>query len=59
MTISKSKEIKLMVGSYHELSKEPNNNTMFETILKFAVRSISEGAKPFGVFDPKTVKFAK
>lgn len=48
-----------MVGSYHELSKEPNNNTMFETILKFAVRSISEGAKPFGVFDPKTVKFAK
>jgi hypothetical protein len=38
MTVSKVKEIKLMAGSYHELSKEPNNNTMFETVLKFAVK---------------------
>jgi hypothetical protein len=48
-----------MAGSFHELSKEPNNGVMFETLIKFAVKQITEGAKPFGVLDPKTVNFAK
>ena len=36
-TNSKIKELKLIAGSYHELSKEPNNHVMFEMILKFTV----------------------
>lgn len=36
-TVSKQKDIKLMAGSFHELSKEPNNGTMFESVLKFMV----------------------
>lgn len=43
-TTSKTKEIKLMAGSFHELSKEPNNGVMFETVLKFAVKRAAEGA---------------
>lgn len=48
-----------MAGSFHELSKEPNNGTMFETVLKFTVKLETEGAKPFGVLNPKDVIFAK
>jgi alpha-beta hydrolase superfamily lysophospholipase len=47
-TSSKNKDLKLMPGAYHELSKEPNNSVMFETILKFAVRQANDGVKPFG-----------
>jgi len=57
-TASKMKELKLMPGSFHELSKEPNNAIMFETLLKFTAKRETEGAKPFGVFNPKDVKFA-
>jgi alpha-beta hydrolase superfamily lysophospholipase len=55
-TTSARKELKLMAGSYHELSKEPNNGVFIETILKFAAAS---APKNFGVLDPKTVKFSK
>lgn len=58
-TTSTTKEIKLMAGSFHELSKEPNNGTMFETVLKFAVKRASEGAQAFGVLNPKEVNFSK
>lgn len=34
-TASKIKGLRLMAGSYHELSKEPNNNVLFEASLKF------------------------
>lgn len=34
-TASKIKTMRLMAGSYHELSKEPNNNVLFETSLQF------------------------
>jgi len=55
-TSSKLKEIKLMAGSYHELSKEPNNAVMFDSILQFAVK-VGPTAKPFGPYDVNTVKF--
>jgi alpha-beta hydrolase superfamily lysophospholipase len=55
-TVSARKELKLMAGSYHELSKEPNNGVFIETILKFTAASVP---KNFGVLDPKTVKFSK
>ncbi len=32
-TQSEFKEVTLMADSYHELSKEPNNAIMFESIL--------------------------
>lgn len=55
-TTSGRKELKLMAGSYHELSKEPNNGVFIETILKFAAAT---APKNFGVLDPKTVNFSK
>lgn len=55
-TVSKTKELKLMAGAFHELSKEPNNGTMFETVLKFMAKRVTDGAKNFGVLDSKTVK---
>lgn len=59
-TSSTVKELKLMAGSFHELSKEPNNGIMFETMLKFMAKRITDGAKPFGALDPKTgIRFAK
>jgi len=45
-----------MQGSYHELSKEPNRTTLYESVLKFMQKRISDIAKPsvpFGIFDPK------
>lgn len=45
-----------MAGSFHELCKEPNNGTMFETVLKFTTKLI-ETSKPFGVLNPKEIKF--
>lgn len=45
-----------MAGSFHELSKEPNNATMFESVLKFMSARETE-AKPFTVLDPKSIKF--
>ena len=34
-TSSKVKQLRLMAGAYHELSKEPNNHVLFEASLKF------------------------
>ena len=34
-TSSKIKQLRLMAGSFHELSKEPNNAVLFEASLKF------------------------
>ena len=34
-TSSKVKQLRLMAGAYHELSKEPNNHVLFEAALKF------------------------
>lgn len=48
-----------MAGSYHELCKEPNNATMFETVLKFCQKQLdSSEKKAFGVLDPKQIKFS-
>lgn len=59
-TTSTVKEIKLLVGSFHELSKEPNNGQMFEAVLRFIAKRVTDGAKPFGALDPKTgIRFAK
>lgn len=55
-TTSAKKELKLMAGAFHELSKEPNNGIFVETILKFCH---SSAPKNFGVLDPKTVNFSK
>ena len=46
-----------MANSYHELAKEPNRNVLFETVLKFMAKRISDKERPgkaFGNFDPKT-----
>lgn len=37
-----------MEGSYHELSKEPNNTVMFESILRFAIKRETVNQSPFG-----------
>ena len=66
-TSSKIKGIRLMAGAYHELSKEPNNNVLFETSLKFiGERLIGKTstdsivpAKPFGIFKHETVRYYK
>ena len=55
-TPAKHKEMKLMAQSYHELSKEPNRNTLFEPVLKFFIRRLKDQEKPaqaFGQLDPK------
>ena len=62
-TQSKQKELKLMAGAYHELSKEPTNHVMFESVLKFMNKRLActqIPARPFGTLNPKTdVRFAK
>jgi len=58
-TASKSKEIKLMAGSYHELSKEPNNSVLFESILKFTVKQLNESTNTFGALNIKDLRFSK
>lgn len=58
-TVSKTKEIKLMAGSFHELSKEPNNTAMFESVLKFMAKRTTEGAQKFGTLDAKSIVVAK
>ena len=49
-TASKEKQIKLMVGAYHELTKEPNNHVMFESCLRFMAERILGSNKTFGDF---------
>ncbi len=43
-----------MAGSFHELSKEPNNHQFFESMLRFIGKST---LSPFGVLDPKQFNF--
>jgi len=52
-TSSKEKQIKLMVGAYHELSKEPNNRVFFESVLRFMSERILASNKSFGNFQGK------
>ena len=47
-----------MAGSYHELSKEPNNHVLFEESLKFMGERLGP-AKPFGQFKHELVKYWK
>lgn len=63
-TTSKIKQMRLMAGAYHELSKEPNNGVLFESALKFMGERIvgkAPGipAKPFGQFKHDQVKYYK
>ena len=37
-----------MAGSYHELSKEPNNAQFFECVLKFCASRLNANVKKFG-----------
>ena len=39
-TSSQTKQLKLMVNAHHELSKEPNNGSMFEATLKFMAQRL-------------------
>ena len=53
-----------MVGAYHELSKEPNNGTFFETSLRFMGERLIGKApgvpvKPFGQFKHAEIKYYK
>ena len=55
-TPAKHKDMKLMAGSYHELAKEPNRTTLYESVLKFMQTRLADTEKPsvpFGMFDPK------
>ena len=52
-TQSKVKKLRLMVGAYHELTKEPNNATLFDASLSFMGERLVGKApgtpvKPFG-----------
>lgn len=51
-TQSKDKVIKLMVGAFHELSKEPNNHVLFESVLHFMADRLPT-SKAFGEFQGK------
>ena len=51
-TTTKDKTIKLMVGSCHELSKEPNNHVLFEAVLRF-MGDRAPKSKAFGEFKGK------
>lgn len=42
-----NKVIKLVAGAYHEISKEPNNGVMIESVLTFMESRLSD-AKAFG-----------
>jgi alpha-beta hydrolase superfamily lysophospholipase len=57
-TSSKVKELKMIAGSYHELSKEPNSHVLLESILKF-IEKQREGSRKLGEFSMKDIKFAK
>jgi len=62
-TASKVKQIRLMAGAYHELSKEPNNHVLFEATLKFMGERLVGAApeknlpQPFGDFKHQLVKY--
>ena len=63
-TTSKIKQLRLMAGSYHELSKEPNNEILFEASLKFMGERLTgkapgTPAQPFGAFKHELVKYYK
>lgn len=51
-TSSKEKQMKLIVGAYHELTKEPNNHIVFEHVLKFMSERLPS-SKAFGEFKGK------
>ena len=42
-TSSKNKQVRLLAGSYHELTKEPNNDVLFESVELI----LKEGGPPF------------
>ena len=52
-TKSETKQINMMAGSYHELSKEPNNAKFFEYMLKFVATRLSTKPKAFGKINGK------
>ena len=61
-TQSKIKGIRRLPGAFHELSKEPNNDKLFESSLKFMGERLigkAPGAKatPFGTFAHGLVKY--
>ena len=60
-TSSRVKQMKMMAESYHELTKEPNNNELFEHCFKFmGDRLTGKGApaaKALGDFDHRIVKY--
>ena len=47
-----------MLNAHHELTKEPNNGSMFEATLKFMAQRLQQ-AKPFGAFNIQEVRVAK
>ena len=49
-TQSPQKQIKLMAGAFHELSKEPTNAVLFESCMKFMAERINGTKKTFGEF---------
>ena len=60
-TSSQIKEMKMIRGAYHELSKEPNNHDFFEYMLKFMAARLKPGvgcARNFGSFSSNQVRFA-
>ena len=52
MTSSADKNFKLMAGAYHETTKEPNRDVIFESALKFFAQRLHK-SKEFGAFNPK------
>ena len=63
-TASKIKTLRLMAGAYHELTKEPNNNVLFEASLKFmGDRLVASGTdsatQSFGIFKHESVRYYK
>lgn len=61
LTKSKVRQMKLMPGAYHELTKEPNNAFIFEAALKFMGERLADRnvTKPFGEFNHQLVKYYK
>ena len=55
-TTKDQKEMKLMAGAYHELSKELKRVDFVERLLQFGSKVCPAGCKGFGAdYDPKKV----
>lgn len=55
-TKSTVKQVKKMLGAYHELSKETNSKDFFHTVITFCNQEVAKTDKGFGEYKPADIK---